>query len=204
MKRLLSLLCVLCLCTAVLRAQDDGDEYEGTESTPFSYFMNQHGDQYLRIALGASFPCGGFEGSLFDDSSKLKIGGLGSLGYHYFLTSLIAVGADATFGFHVTIGSHVLNYIPIVGTFTFQPTFSRFEFPITVGIGFAWQMYNNYTYWPGLVIKPEAGVHFRINPSWSLGLECTYMFMPEFDYDDSSKNVYGQFIVASVVARYYF
>ena len=58
---------------------------------------------------------------------------------------------------------------------------------------------------PGLVLKPEAGIHYRIAENWSAGAEVAYMFMPQFcKLYDKGENFYGQFMTVSVAARYYF
>ena len=92
---------------------DDGDEYT-EDDISFDLGMNLPGDQYIKIALGLCLPLNfpDFESTIKGDS-QLKLGGIGSLGYHYFLTSKMAIGFDVSFGFNVSIGSHVFNYVPL-------------------------------------------------------------------------------------------
>ena len=181
----------------------------------FNQKLNMPGDQYINFSIGTSFPlsysfspynmysCFDFDG---DDEGKIKIGGIGSLGYHYFLTSEIAVGGEVAFGYHVTIGSNNFSYIPVIATITYQPSIGNFEFPLTLGVGFAWETYSNHTYWPGLVVRPEAGVQYRVDSSWSIGLDVSYYFLPEFMslHDSSAQNVYAQFLATGIYARYFF
>lgn len=199
---------MMILCLAPIAAQNDTTEEEEQDIQVFNADMIQEGDQNIRISLAPSFPLNfpDFPSLFMKDRHQLSIGGIGSLGYHYFLNSLFAVGVDIGFGFNVTIGSRVLNYVPFLASFTFQPTAGKFEFPISMNVGFAWESYSNYNYFPGLILKPEAGVHYRLTSGWSLGLEVAYMFMPQLNklYDSSRENFYGQFLTTSIVARYYF
>ena len=185
---------------------DDGDEYT-EDDISFDLGMNLPGDQYIKIALGLCLPLNfpDFESTIKGDS-QLKLGGIGSLGYHYFLTSKMAIGFDVSFGFNVSIGSHVFNYVPFIAAFTYQPVAGRFEFPLTIGLGFAWESFGGKNYFPGLVVKPEAGAMFRLTESWSLGLEASYLLMPQFSswYNDNAENFAGQFLTLSVTARYHF
>lgn len=165
--------------------------------------LNEPGDQYIKIALMVTCPLN-FGGKFpLYRNGKLSTGGAGMLGYHRFITSWWAMGVNVFFGYHPTIGENIFTYIPLVIDTTFQPTFRRFEFPLTVGIGAAMENYLSRTYFPGLILRGSAGVFFRATPSWSFGVEGDYMYMPQW-YDDSSKNDYGLFGSLILSARYHF
>ena len=217
MKRISTLLCSALLCTVLAAVsapqataqtaeenEEIQDKHENENQVEVIYNSNvQAGDQYIRISLGAAAPLS--FGNPFTDG-KMHIGGVGTLGYHRFITDNIAIGGDASFGSCSTIGGNIFNFVPIIGTFTYQFSLKNFEFPLTLGLGFAWETYSGKTYWPGLVVKPQAGVHYRITSSWSLGGDFSYLWMPQFNklYDDSKENKYGQFFTLELVARYYF
>ncbi|MGN0729115.1 TP0733 family outer membrane beta-barrel protein [Treponema sp.] len=185
---------------------DDGDEYIEDDIT-FDLGMNLPGDQYIKLAIGVSVPINfpDIQSAIHGDG-QLKIGGMGTIGYHYFLTSKVALGFDISFGFNVSIGNHVFNYVPFITSLTYQPVAGRFEFPLTLGIGFAWESFGGKNYFPGFVLKPEAGTMFRLTESWSLGAEASYLLMPQFSawYNDDAENFAGQFLTLSVAARYHF
>ena len=144
--------------------------------------------------------------SLFHtDKHQLSLGGVGTIGYHYFLTENIALGFDVGFGFNKTIGRHIFEYVPILFSATYQPVWKKLEFPLSLNIGFAWESCGTDNYFPGLAVKPEAGVHFRINESWSVGLEGSWMILPQFcEWYDTGKNYTGHFFTLAAAARYYF
>ena len=171
------------------------------------YHSVQKGDQNISISIGLSIPLNfpDIESLFHEDEHQLSIGGMGTLGYHYFVNSCIALGFDVGFGFNVTIGSHIFNYVPMMFSFTYQPSWRNLEFPLSLNAGVAWESYNNHNYFPGLVLKPEAGVHYRINENWSLGLDASWMLLPQFcEWYDKGENYIGQFATLSLAARYYF
>ncbi len=188
--------------------QEIQDQHENEDEIQYLYTENRKGDQYLRVGLGPMLPLN--FGNPFSSDGKLKLGGMGALGYHYFIAKDLAVGIDVGFGFNATIGSNVLNYVPVIGSITYQPVLTTklgiFEFPITVGVGFAWETYAGYTYWPALVVKPQLGAHYRINASWSVGVDVNYMFMPQFTkfWGTGTRNYFSNEIGIDLVARYYF
>lgn len=169
----------------------------------FDSKYNEKGDQYIRISLMAVFPLN-FGGSFpLYEHGQISIGGAGELGYHRFLTSWFAIGADVSFGYNPTLEKNTFTYVPLVITATFQPTIWRFEFPITIGIGMAYETYLKYNYFPGFVFKPQFGVFYRATPGWSFGLETEFILMPQ-TFSDSKYNVTGCFQTLGLGARYHF
>lgn len=169
----------------------------------FDSKYNEKGDQYIRISLMAAFPLN-FGGSFpLYEHGQISIGGAGELGYHRFLTSWFAIGADVSFGYNPTLEKNTFTYVPILLTATFQPAIGRFEFPVTIGIGMAYETYLKYNYFPGFVFKPQFGVFFRASPGWSFGLETEFLLMPQI-YDDSKYNFVGCFQTLGIGARYHF
>ncbi len=191
-------------------AEKGDDEYEEDDSDSDIYFdfgMNLPGDQYIKISLGLNAPLN-FPNpkELFGGDSKLKFGGMGSLGYHYFLTSQIALGLDVGFGFCVSVGSHIFNTVPVVFSGTYEPTAGRFSFPLYAGLGFAWESYSGKNYFPGLVLRSGAGSHFRITESWTIGMELYGLVLPQFAewHGKGNQNFAGCFLDLNIVARYMF
>jgi hypothetical protein len=208
------LLCVLCWFVGILPLfcqEEEGspegtpegqeempeDTPEGIEGTDPEYVvrMNQKGDQYIMFMLGLAIP-------VHPTPDKLIVGGEGILGYMHFLTSTLAVGGTLDFGYHATVGKNVFYYVPISVRVTYQPTFRRFEFPLSLSIGGAFENYLERTYF-GFFVKPEAAVYFRLNAAWSFGGGVGLMIMPQW-YKETANNYVG--IVTDVIlsARYHF
>lgn len=169
----------------------DGDSY--IEDEEFIYKMNQKGDQFIKIGLMVNIP-------LHPAVNKLKVGGAGTLGYMRFLSSNLAVGGDASFSYMTTIGRNVFTCIPLMAKVMYQFTVNKLEFPITLGIGGAFQNYIGESYF-GLIIKPEVGVFYRYSPDWSFGANVGWSMMPQWTKDSS---YFGVIMDAGVTVRYHF
>lgn len=197
MKKIISIFCSFFLMTSMIFAQEaeDGDSENSEEKSVAIGGMNESGDQYIKLGLIPTFPLN-FDGAL-------HVGGAGVIGYHRFLTNWIAVGIDVNFGYHPTVGSNIFTYIPVFAGVTVQPAYNKFEFPVTAEIGVALENYMNKNYFPGLVLKAEAGAYYRATPSWSFGANAAFTYMPQW-YKDSEYNDYGLFLGADVSARYHF
>ena len=157
------------------------------------YKMNQKGDQFIKIGLMVNTP-------LKPPASQLKAGGSGTLGYMRFLNSNLAGGGDASFAYMTTVGENVFTCIPLMAKVMYQFTFHKFEFPITLGIGGAFQNYIGESYF-GLIIKPEVGAFFRYSPDWSFGINVGWNMMPQWTKDSS---YFGVIMDAGITARYHF
>jgi len=197
MKRCLPLLLILFLAGgAYTFAADSGSGDDVHQDAPVEYKTNDTGDQYIKIAIM------GVQPQNFDQ--QLKTGGAAELGYHRFISSLFALGFDIQFGYNPTIGSNMFTFVPMTLTGTFQPYIGRFEFPFTFGVGAALESYLSRNYFPGLVLKGQAGAFFRATESWSFGIESEYMYMPQWYRDHPEYNDYGLFLTVGLVARYHF
>ena len=200
MKKFIAICCTVFLfSTAVFSQEQDEDD----DRFAVEYRMNEPGDQFINIGLMVTFPLNfGGDFPLYREG-QLSTGGAGTIGYHRFLTSWFAVGLDVSFGYNPTIGENMFTYVPFVFCFTLQPTIKKFEFPITMGIGAAVESYLNRTYFPGLTLKPEAGIFYRVTPSWSFGIKGNFMYLPQW-YEDSENNDHGNFSSVVIAARYHF
>lgn len=162
----------------------------------YVYQQNAPGDQFISIRVMPNFPLN------FGD--KLSIGGQISVGYNRFLTSWLAIGADLAFGYNPTIGSNILTYIPITAGVTFLPTIKKFEFPITLNVGIAVESYLSNSFFPGMVFRAGAGAYYRINESWSAGIEGFFTYMPQWYFDKPEKNDFLNLASVSAGVKYHF
>lgn len=193
MKKLISVVAALCLCTTLVFAQEDeGDYYDDG----YVYEQNGAGDRFLKINLMANFPLN-FGKQLY------PLGGAVDAGYYQFLTSNFAIGGEVLVGYNVTIGKKPLILAPITFGALFQPTLGKFEFPITAGIGISTVSCQNETYFPGFTAKISAGAFYRLNEMWSLGLYGSAYWLPQW-FKNPEYNDNGLFATAGIGARYHF
>ena len=226
MKRILSLFGILLLLSVPLFAQSESDvstsgsneqteqnqneqseENKNTDENQNNdeenivrnedYARNGHGDQFLKIGIMGNFP--------LNFGEQLTVGGSAQLGYYRFLNGWLALGGELMAGYNPTIGSNVFTFVPITFGAMVQPCAGRFEFPVTLSVGFAFETCANKKYFPGFAAKAESGAFFRITEGWSVGLNAEFLYLPE--WYTSTKNAdsdYGIFMETGVSARYHF
>lgn len=195
MKRLISIVAALCLCTTFALADDDeGDFYDDG----YVYEQNGAGDRFLKINLMADFP--------LNFGKQLYVGGAVDVGYYQFLTSQFAVGGEVLVGYNVTIGRESLVIAPITFGAMFQPVIGNFEFPITAGIGITTTSCYGETYFPGFAAKISAGAFYRLTEMWSLGLYGTALWLPQWfvKHPQEHTQLDKFFATAGIGARYHF
>ena len=159
----------------------------------FVYKMNQKGDQFINISLRLNVP-------LKPAPTQLYVGGAGTIGYTRFINSVFALGGDISFAYSTTVGKNVFTYVPLLFKVMYQPTIHQFEFPLTLGLGFAFENYNTDTYF-GFVAKPEVGAFYRFSPSWSFGLSTGITLMPQVAKQDFYM---GVIFDTALTVRYHF
>lgn len=192
MKRFLSIMITLCLCSAALFAYEDDEEYDDG----YVYEQNGAGDQFLKIELGALFPLN------FDKT--LHPGFEANIGYYRFLTSTVAVGGELMVSNNFSIGGKPLFMIPVTAGVMYQPTYGKFEFPMFANVGFTTETWANMSYWPALTFKGSAGVYYRMTESWSFGGNTAIMTISEIANGKTKQNKTGVFMTAALNARYHF
>lgn len=197
MKRILPIFWMLLLLTAPMFAQEDSEEDDSDIMPSYTYKMNGRGDQYIKIAIMPNFPLN-FGGQLY-------VGGAAELGYYRYLTSWFAVGGELMAGYNPTLGSNILTFVPITAGVSFLPTIWRFEIPLTLSVGMAFETCQNKKYFPGFAAKAELGLYYRFSESWSFGLGSDFMYLPQWHTTtENADSDYGLFITAAVSARYHF
>lgn len=219
MKRLTAFLAVLCLFTTIITAQtldlgeldfeiqdEPGDTYtifetteetvttsEGDGSPEFVYKPNQQGDQFVRLNLALELPLA---------PQQLRLGGTGTLSYGIFLTENFNLSIKASFAYTTTIGGNIFFFIPFTACAQYQFLFKNFEVPVSIDIGGALESYIDRLYF-GLVVKPEAGLFYRVSPDWSIGAYAGVFIMPQW-YSEKKYNATGLISDIGLSVRYHF
>lgn len=194
MKKIFALLCVLLLSASFCFAQESEEESDVYDDG-YVYSANGAGDQHLKIGLMPFIP--------LNFGKNLYVGGAAELGYYKFLNSTIALGGEVSASFNITLGSNALTMVPFTFGVMVQPAAGKFEFPVSIGAGIAYETCANESYFPGFVMNAEAGAYYRYSEMWSFGLSAKMMWLPQW-FKDSSKNFNGLFTAAGIFARYHF
>jgi hypothetical protein len=166
-----------------------------SDAPDFVYRANQRGDQFLKINLMVDIP-------IRPDIKHLQVGGTGTLSYMRFLNSNLMLGGELGFGYNVTVGSNVFTFVPMLFKASYQFTFKKFEFPVSLGVGMAFENYLTRTYF-GPAFKPEIGAYWRVVPEWSFGIHYGMYFLPQF-YSDTKYNYLGIIQDLGISGRYHF
>jgi hypothetical protein len=160
------------------------------------------GEQTIGLSIGGLVPVL-LEPVTGAGVSNLYFGGDFSFSYQYFVARGFAVGGHLAGAFNSTIGGLSVFTAPLTATAAYWWAKLPFEFQL-FGEGGAYLMrYNS----KGIIdpfARAGAGVYYRIDPSWSLGLQSSFWFVPELHYGSySSLTQYAGLVDASICAFYH-
>ena len=198
MKRFISILISLILCTTALFSQtyDDEDEYDDG----YVYEQNGAGDRFIKFDFGADFP--------LNFNKQLYVGAAASVGFYYFISNNIAVGGDVILGYNLSIGQKPLISIPFTFGTMFQPYIGKLEFPIVLNFGLASISREQEIYFPALAVKSTAGAFYRFSETWSAGISANGFWIPQFFLLDKDTRGHkfdqGLFATVGLSVRYHF
>jgi hypothetical protein len=136
-------------------------------------------------------------------ADNLDLGGAFSFSYQYFIARGFAIGGNLAGAFNNTIGDNTVFTAPLGLTAAYWWAKSSFEFDVFTELGAYLMRYDSHGIMDPFA-KAGAGTYWRINPSWSLGLQASFWFVPEIHYGDyTSLSQYGGFVETAVSAVYH-
>jgi hypothetical protein len=189
----------------ILPAQEE----EGPLDTDWSGILPNiysRGDQIFTINLGLVFPLFFVHQDFGTLDNNLGMGGVGLLGWNYFLSPHVFVGGELSGMFSGTVGENNFFIVPFGVRVGYQLVLSRFEFPLSVVVGAAAQSRLQGSY-IGPYVKPSVGGYFRWNPEWSFGVLAEFWWVPQLTdkiVDGKKANIHGFFLDAIIGVRYHF
>jgi hypothetical protein len=197
--RSIFLLVLLTGLTILLPAQEEEApiETDWTGALPSVY---TRGDQTFNISLGVVIPLAFVHESKGVVENKMGIGGMGMLGYNYFLGPHLFVGGELSGMFAGTEGLNNFFMVPFGARAGYQFLINRFEFPFSVLFGFVPQSRLGGSYF-GPFIKPSGSAFFRFNPDWSFGVTTSFSWVPQWTKTD---DIHGFFLDVNIGLRYHF
>jgi hypothetical protein len=197
-KRVFCLLALLAGLSMILPAQEDGPldtDWSGTMPNIYS-----RGDQLFTINLGLVFPLFFVRQDSGKIANKLGMGGMGLLGWGYFMGPHVFLGLELSGMFAGTVGENNFFMVPFGVKAGYQFILGRFEFPVSVLMGAAGQKRLQDSYM-GFFLKPSLGIYFRWKPEWSFGILTEFWWVPQLT---SKANIHGFFMDAVIGVRYHF
>ena len=205
MPRFWALFLILLLFLPGLYAQEAPGEDQPDSSfdddwTEYRPSLYAKGDKTFTITIGTLFPT--YFGGITDNNHGIKtVGGTGSLAFSVFFSPNFFLGGEISGSFISTRSGQMLYMVPMGVRAGYQFIYRRFEFPITLMIGGAPQLFIEEDYF-GLFVKGGASVFWRFSPDWSFGLNTFWWFVPQWPKDEKSIN--GNFLELTLSARYHF
>lgn len=163
------------------------------------------GDQIFGISAGGYFPLllinpnTGTQGSPNQD-----IGGQVALQWNIYLNSFLSVGVETAYIFSNTPNDRTLSVWPIAIQISFAPRIGPFLIPIHFDVGIILDFYQGATQ-PSLLLRGGVGVYWFFDPSWAVGLDAEYYFVPQLfagSEPPSTENRLLNSVVASVGVIY--
>jgi len=187
--------------TVLLTAQETPDIEVDWDD--YSMDLYTRGDQTFTISLGVVFPTlFFFKDENMNHQITPPVGGTGSLAYYYYFNSFFFTGFEVGIMVLPTLANNALYIIPLGARAGTQFIKGRFEFPVYMSFGMAWQNYLNLGYY-GIYARAGGGAFFRPIADWSFGLSTSWSWFPQWT-NEPSKNVAGNFVDLTLSARYHF
>jgi hypothetical protein len=161
--------------------------------------LYSRGDKIFGISIGPILPTVFIHEDGGVKEGKIGLGGGGSLAYTYFFNAHIFIGGELGGMFAFTKAENALFIVPMGMRVGYQFILGRFEFPLSLLVGFAPQTYLEKNYL-GFFVKPSASAFWRFNPDWSFGLNAAWWWVPQW----ADRTVHGNFLELTLSARYHF
>jgi len=198
--------------TVGIYAQEDDDEDDiiaiESDWASANFGVYHKGDQTFSINISWVKPLFFVDGQKgYLDSNMGMGGGMGALGYTYFLNAHFFIGGELSGMFSATEGKNMYFIIPIGIRAGYQFVLKRFEFPFSLMIGIAPQTHSQLSYF-GFFSKITGSAFFRFNSEWSFGLNTGFWWVPQ--WTEKTRNEYknisinGFFWELGLGARYHF
>jgi len=190
--------------------EEDDDEEIVIESdwSAASLAPYSRGDQTFSINIGLIKPLFYLDSKDGYMNTNMKLGGMGVLGYNYFLGPHLFLGFQLSGMFAGTVGKNMFFAVPIGFSVGYQFVVKRFEFPFYLMAGVAPQTHQQRSYF-GFFSKVVGSTFFRFSTDWSFGLNTGFWWIPQWTKKeryghDGNVNIHGFFWEIGLGARYHF
>lgn len=134
--------------------------------------------------------------------AQLSVGGGGWLSWAAYVTPQIRLGLDVGTDFALSPNANWLVMVPFVAKATYAFNFYPFEVPLSLGVGMNIVNYVGNTT-VDVLVRPETGMYWIYNSSWSFGLLLDYWFDMQFATTPANSRI-GNFLGVSLSALYHF
>jgi len=113
----------------------------------------------------------------------LYTGGYGSIRYQGFLNRYLAIGGELGYAFAYDRSEELLTSVPIQLLLSYIPLQGQFELPISLGLGCAYNSYDESNYL-SLFASAQIGFSYFFKEEWGLNISGGYWLIPELYSND--------------------
>ena len=198
MRKLLCAACVLAMFFPAfpLAAQEDDDDYIPT------YIL---GDQMLMMNAGLFLPLFFQDLSGTTHSTRLSLGGVGSIQYSTYLNNNMTLGFEGGGMFAFTPNDNNLFMVPVTVRYSYILRAYPFDFPLSIaaGVNFA-RLGSAVRTLP--ILKPGVSAYWNYDAAWAFGINFVYWWTPDIYMGPSpphGHSRFGNFLEISLSARYH-
>ncbi|PIE04949.1 MAG: hypothetical protein CSA76_01515 [Spirochaetales bacterium] len=205
-------LLILTVSAAGMLWAEDAEPDNGSFTPQMRTNDRSKGDQTFNISAGIfiplpvmllnDWPASGYNAGV--TSSKLAVGGVGSLAYNFHITGNIKAGLQLAGSFSKDINKNFMYSIPILikGAYEFHPH-GRISVPLSLGLGINMTSYKD-NFLVDMILRPGAGVYYDWSYEWSFGLDISYWFVPQLSPKSKEQWSIGNFMDITLGAEYHF
>ncbi len=157
---------------------------EEEEESPqvIAFAAHTLGDQALGISAGLLIPLffQEFQGGEYH-GTNLSLGGVGSLQWSAYLSAYWRMGIEVAGAFAFSPNLKTLLILPLTLKVAYLINVSRFEIPISLGVGVSIIRYREWSHLD-IIAKPGIGAYWRYDHNWSFGINMEWWL--DFQYVD--------------------
>jgi hypothetical protein len=132
-----------------------------------------------------------------------SLGGAGSLHWSAYLTDSFRIGLEFGGAFSYDPNGDMYWMLPLTAKATYVFTISRFEIPISLGVGVDFFMYKDL-FDSLIIVKPATGIFWRFDANLSFGLNISWWWNLETGKSNNVPPIMMNLIDISPVLFYHF
>jgi len=176
------------------------------------------GDQTISINAGAMLPLPFLKSDGTTYPSNQIMGGAGAFQWNAYLNKFLRIGLELgisfTFSPDITaygldiwkMGDYVTTFlmVPFTAKLTYVLNYSRFEFPLSLGIGANIVKFGSEKWNIAMIVKPGLAAYYRYDSNLSFGLNLAWWCNFEFPTPNEPNTIMANSLEISPALFYHF
>ncbi|MGX8677583.1 MAG: TP0733 family outer membrane beta-barrel protein [Sphaerochaetaceae bacterium] len=158
-------------------------------------YSYETGDQAFSFKAGLTIPAfiwfpndSTDSGFVSGSETHMKLGGIGSLSYMYFVSPKIAIGGTLGYSFNYSRSAELVTEVPIMAKASWYPVQTgRFDLIASLSLGIAFTRYSG-----GFYTSPAAEIEiepvFYFNDNWGIGISSGLLWVSEIYWKEKKED----------------